>query len=118
MAVASALSPRGAALLKTLRATFAALDDHSKIASHEVDDMVSTVVAHIRSWRPQIIGAERLVDLQLVPPTDKDVEIEKQRLEIETMRSVFVSAIEWQEHDHDAEHTLALSRAVARCGHV
>ncbi|HEY1814854.1 MAG TPA: hypothetical protein VGG74_21050 [Kofleriaceae bacterium] len=96
----ASMSPRGAALLKTLRATFAALDDHAKLAPGEVDDLASTVVAHIRSWRPQIVGAERLVDLQLVAPTDLEAELAKLRAEVDAMRPIYVLALAFCEAEH------------------
>jgi len=116
MVAAPSISDHGRVLAQSLRTTFALLDEHAKKFPAEVDDLVAIMVGHIRSWRPHILASDCPVE-PLMPPTDKDVEIEKLRLEVKTMRGVFVSAIEWHEHGHDADHAAALAGAVARCGH-
>jgi hypothetical protein len=115
MVALPSMSQRGRTLLQSVRTTFALLDEHAKIGPLEVDEIVAMIVSHIRSWMPQILASDRPVD-PLTPPTDKDAEIAKLRLEVDTMRPVFVAAFEWQEHDHDADHTIALARAVMKAG--
>jgi len=116
MVAAPSISDHGRVLAQSLRTTFALLDEHAKTFPAEVDDLVAIMVGHIRSWRPYILASDRPVE-PLLPPTDKDAEIAKLRLEVETMRGVFVAAIDWHEHGHDADHMQALKGAVARCGH-
>lgn len=50
-------SPAGQALQQQLREVFLALVELDKHAPHEVTELVSSTVAHIRSWKPLLVAA-------------------------------------------------------------
>lgn len=79
MVAVAQLSPRGHNLLKTLRATFAALDDHAKEHPGEVDELAAAIAAHIRSWRPYVLTAAEgpTLSMQVPRTVTQSTEIER-----------------------------------------
>jgi len=57
MVAVAQLSARGVNILRTLRATFAALEEHGKSHPDEVDELAASIASHIRSWRPYVLTA-------------------------------------------------------------
>ena len=97
MAVASSMSPRGTALARTFAAAFAALAEHQKRHIGEASILVDQICAHTRSAWPM----ESQAPVYVPPSAEDQAELAKLRAEVETMRPVFVAAIEWRDNrDH------------------
>ena len=49
------MTPRGQQLQRSLALTLQLLAEHDKAHPTEVDEIVAMLVAHVRSWRPQLL---------------------------------------------------------------
>lgn len=52
------MTPQGQKLLGAMRRNLELLGEHDKVAPAEVDQIVATMIAHVRSWRPQALMSE------------------------------------------------------------
>jgi hypothetical protein len=50
------MTAQGAAIAAVLRSTFEALVELDKTEPHDVDAIVSAMLAHLRSWRPVAVA--------------------------------------------------------------
>lgn len=57
-----AMSDRGRAILRTFRATFAALGEHQKLEPSEVLEIAAFVMSHVRSAWPQALTTMPALD--------------------------------------------------------
>ena len=66
----------GSALAKLLASMLVQVQEHGRTHPHETDELVSMLVAHLRSWRPESVAplgvlgppTERIVDPRTVRP--------------------------------------------------
>lgn len=103
MVAVAQLSARGVNLLRTLRAVFAAMDEHSKVHPSEVDDLTAAIASHIRSWRPYVLTAAEGPTLSLRIPAVLAQHVEIERALGDDHRYCIAT------HVADGEHFITLS---------
>lgn len=49
------MSPRGKQLMRGLAMNMSILREHDKVSTEEVDEILATLISHIRAWRPHAL---------------------------------------------------------------